>query len=83
MRAQTISDEQDSTILDSGLRASDGLDDADATFKTCRGMIEVLGVQAVLARDNGVKTLRIKRILGEKFYVVSPTLPVVLSRTTK
>lgn len=82
MRAQSISDEQEQTLIDFGRRVSAGLGNADTNFKTQRSIVEALGVQAILARENEQKTLRIKCILGEKYCVVSPRLPVVLSLST-
>ncbi len=47
---------------------------ADASLKTRRGIIEALGAEEILSQEEGTKTLRIKWILGEDYYVISPIL---------
>ena len=82
MRAQAVSGEQEEMLIDFAGRVATGLENADTDFNTRRQIIEALGVEAVLSREDEAKTLRIKCILGEEYYVVSPTLSVVLSHTT-
>ena len=76
LEAQNISEDQELTLIDFARKVSQGLGNADADFKTRRGIIEVLGVEASPAYEDGIKTMRIKRILGEEYYVLSPTIQV-------
>ena len=66
MRAQNLSDEQEQTLIDFA--------NADASFKTRRGIIEALGAEVIRSQEEGTKTLRIKCILGEDYYVIGPIL---------
>jgi len=72
MRAQSITSEQEDTLVDFARKISAGLDCADSNFQTRRGIIEALGVEAILNQEEGTKTLRIKCILGNEYYVLSP-----------
>ena len=71
-------------MIDFTQKIGKGLDAADANFKTRRGIIEALEVEATLAYEEGQKTMRIKCILGDESYVLSPAisncLAVVLLR---
>ncbi len=72
LRAQNITQEQWQTLNDFARRISEGLNRADANFKTRRGVIEALGVEARLAQEDGVKSVRVRCILGEGYYELVP-----------
>ena len=74
LAAQTITEEQEHTLIDFTRKVGKGLKSADANFQTRRGIIEALGVEATLAYEDGQKTMRVKCILGEKYYVLSPAI---------
>jgi hypothetical protein len=74
LRAQSISEEQERTLIDFARQISEGLETAETNFKTRRGVIEALGVEARLARQDGIKTIRVRCILGEGYYVLSPMI---------
>ncbi len=72
MRAQDISAEQQETLIEFARKIAGGLDCADSNFHTRRGIIEALGVEAILDQEENSKTLRIKCWLGSNSYVLSP-----------
>jgi hypothetical protein len=74
MKAQNLTNEQEQTIMEFSHRVGAGLDNADNNFKTRRGIIEALGVEAILSEEDRQKTIRIKCILGEEIYVLSPAI---------
>ncbi len=77
MRGQSITDEQEETLLDFARKVSKGLDCADSDFRTRRGIIEALGVEVTLMEDGSSKILRIKCVLGKDdkaHYVLSPNV---------
>ena len=85
LRAQTISDDQQQTLIEFARKISAGLDCADADFQTRRDIIEALGVEAILSQEAGSKTLRIKCMLGKGdivHYVLSPNILDDLSDKT-
>jgi len=74
LEAQNITAEQEQTLIDFTQKIGMGLEAADANFTTRRGIIEALGVEATLAYEEGQKTMRIKCILGDEYYVLSPAI---------
>ena len=74
LKAQNITEEQEHTLIDFTRKIGKGLKAADANFQTRRGIVEALGVEATLAFEDGQKTMRIKCILGENYYVLSPAI---------
>jgi site-specific DNA recombinase len=84
LEAQNITEEQEQTLIEFTRKIGKGLKAADANFKTRREVIEALGVEATLFHEAGQKTIRIKCILAEGYYVLSPAirdgLAVVLQR---
>jgi hypothetical protein len=74
LKAQNITDEQEQTLIDFTRKIGKGLETADANFQTRRGIIEALGVEAALAFEDRQKTMRVKCILGENYYVLSPAI---------
>jgi hypothetical protein len=74
LEAQTITEEQEQTLKEFTRKIGKGLKAADASFRIRRGIIEALGVEATLAFEDGQKTMRIKCILGENYYVLSPAI---------
>ena len=74
LAAQNITEEQEHTLIDFTRKIGKGLKSADANFQTRRGIIEALGVEASLAYEDGQKTMRVKCILGENYYVLSPAI---------
>jgi len=74
LKAQNISEEQEHTLIEFTNKIGKGLKAADANFKTRREVIEALGVEASLYHEDGQKTIRIKCILAEGYYVLSPAI---------
>jgi site-specific DNA recombinase len=79
LEAQNISEEQEQILIEFAGRIAKGLDKADANFKIRRGIIETLRVEVILVQEDGMKTLRIKCILGDEgYYVLSPPISIAL-----
>ena len=76
LEKQTLTNEQEKSLLDFTQEIGKGMEKADESFQTRRKIIDMLGVKASLENQDGQKTMRIKCILGENFYVLSPMLRV-------
>jgi signal recognition particle GTPase len=76
LEKQTLTEEQEKSLIDFTRKISKGMNKADENFQTRRKIIDALGVKASLECQDGQKTMRIKCILGENFYVLSPMLRV-------
>lgn len=74
LESQNITAEQEHTLIDFTSKIGKGLEAADADYQTRRGIIEALGVEASLAVEDGQKTMRVKCILGQEYYVLSPSI---------
>lgn len=71
---QSITAEQEKTLLDFTREIGKGLEAAETNFQTRRGIIEALGVEVTFASTPEQKTIRIKCILGENCYALSPAI---------
>ena len=74
LRAQNITDQQEKTLVDFAGMVSDGLGRADADFETRRDIIETLAAEVILNDEEGTKTLQIKCIPRQNYYVLSPNI---------
>jgi hypothetical protein len=79
LRAQSITPEQEQNLIEFTRKIGRGLEAAETNYKTRREIIEALGVEATLAYEGEQKTMRIKCILGEEYYVLSPSIGITLA----
>ncbi len=72
LRAQSLSEQQEQSLLDFARKISLGLDCADSNFQTRRAIIETLAVEVTLYVEEGVKKVQFKCNLGAGFSALSP-----------
>jgi uncharacterized protein (DUF1778 family) len=74
LEAQTLTDEQVTTLTEFAQKVAQGLDRADVSFEARRHVIELLDVKGTLAVEDGQKVVYARCMLGEDDLSIVPTV---------
>jgi site-specific DNA recombinase len=75
LATQSITAEQERNLMEYAAKISGGMEEGDDDFDTRREQVELADVYVTLDKDeSGQKVMRIKCLLGEGFYILSPSV---------
>ncbi len=78
--AQTITDEQVTTITEFAQEVACGLEEADRNLESRQQMIELLDVKATLALEDGKKVAYVRCVVGNDALSIVPTFTFALQQ---
>jgi hypothetical protein len=75
LNKNVITPEEELGLIEFARKVSEGIDDADYDFQARRQIVETLNLIAYLGYKDGQKTIRLKCVIGEAFYILSSCIP--------